>query len=109
MLAVGARARSIPGTHVNPFDHPRLLVHDFAVAEFIVRHAFAQLSQRKYFRPTPVVVVHVTEPLEGGLTEIERRVLREIMEGAGARKVYIWESHELSDSELQQGVHLKAD
>lgn len=105
VAAVGAAAKDVPGVHVNPFDHPRLLVHDFVVAEKLMRHAFRQLSKHKYFRPVPVVVAHVMEHLEGGLTEIERRVLRETMEGAGAKTVYIWESHELSDRELQQGVY----
>jgi len=30
---------------VNPFSHPRLLVHDFVVAEKIIQHAIRQLHQ----------------------------------------------------------------
>ena len=44
--------------------------------------------------------------LEGfGLADVERRVLFELAEGAGARKAYVWEGRELTDDELRQGKY----
>jgi len=40
--------------------------------------------------------------IEGGLSQVEERVLRELAAGAGARKVFVWVGHELSDQEVIQ-------
>ena len=105
MLAIGSDADSVLGERVNPFDHPRVMIHDYNLAEIIFQHALGVLSVRHAISPSPIVVLHVVEPLEGGLTSIEQRSLQEALEGAGARKVYIWEGHELSDEELKQHVY----
>ena len=40
--------------------------------------------------------------IEGRLSEVEERVLRELAMGAGASKVVVWVGHELSDAEVQE-------
>ena len=74
---------------VNPFSHPRLLVHDFVVAEKILQHAFRELHKDRFFAPSPRVIIHPMEKTEGGITGIENRLYRELCLGAGAREVYI--------------------
>lgn len=96
-----------PGTasvkQVNPFDHPRILVHDYPVAEILFRHAIRQVSGMSFFSPAPVLVVQPDLVLEGGLTSIESRVLRELADSAGARKTYIiHRSQPLSDDEVRR-------
>jgi rod shape-determining protein MreB len=102
--AVGASAKVLSRC-VNPFSHPRVLVSDYIIAERLLLHAFKTVSGKFWLRAAPVAVMHVTEDLEGGLTDMERRVLQELAEGVGARKVYIWEGRELTDEELRSGVH----
>lgn len=40
------------------------------------------------------------ERCEGGLSQVEERVLHELAAGAGARKVVVWVGAELSDGEV---------
>lgn len=89
---------------VNPFDHPRLLVHDFTVAEKMCAFAFQEAANMSPLRPAPVVVMHPDCQLEGGLTIIEARVLREMAEGGGARKVFVHEGPRLTDDDVRQIV-----
>ena len=87
---------------VNPFDHPRLLVHDFTVAEKMCAFAFQEAANMSLLRPAPVVVMHPDFLLEGGLTIIEARVLREMAEGGGARKVFVYEGPLLTDDDVRR-------
>lgn len=89
---------------VNPFDHPRLLVADFTVAETMCAFAFKKAANSSPLRPAPVVVMHPDIPLEGGLTIIEARVLREMAEGGGARKVFVHEGPLLTDDDVRRIV-----
>lgn len=45
-LAFGGAARNISGEIVNPFDHPRILIADYAVGERLMRHAFRSVLSR---------------------------------------------------------------
>jgi rod shape-determining protein MreB len=92
--AVGAEAKNLAGTAnidvTNPFAHPRLLVADFQKSEKILMHAVREVCAKKLFPPSPRVVIHPMEKLEGGLTDIELRVFRELCIGAGAREVFVY-------------------
>ena len=51
-LAIGTAARAARNaTVVNPFDHPRVIVDDFAVAETLLSHAFREVAGRTRWRP----------------------------------------------------------
>lgn len=107
VVAVGREARREATSRAdlnigNGFDHPRSILGDFVLAEKALRHAFGQLYKERYFQPSPVVVMHPIEKLDGGLTDIERRALLELAEGAGARKAYVWTGRELTDGELRE-------
>jgi rod shape-determining protein MreB len=96
--AIGSNAydlRNATGVEVfNPFSHTRLLVNGFAKAEKIIQHAIREVCKTKLF-VSPIVVMHPLEKLEGGITDIELRVYRELAFGAGAREVYIHIGNEL--------------
>lgn len=85
---------------LNPFQHPRVLVNNFTGGEKIVQYAIRKLAGTRLIAPSPIVVVHPDVELEGGLTQIEARALREMVEGAGARKVYLHYGRQLSDQEV---------
>lgn len=104
VAAIGAEARIVgPYDVVNPFDHPRSILSDFGAAEKLLQHAFFVLFEGRWLRPSPVVIIHPLEKVEGGLTALEHRALRELGVAAGARRVYVWEGRELIDSELSDG------
>lgn len=98
--AVGNEAYALLGMSdldiTNPFSHPRLLVSDFQKAEKVLQHAFQQIFDAKLFQPSPVVVMHPREKLEGGITDVECRLFRELALGAGAREVRLHIGDELS-------------
>ena len=82
VVAVGSSVKSLLTTErdniVNPFEHPRLLVHDFQVAEKLLQHAFRVLHKSRWFAPSPRVIFQPMEKLDGGVTQIEERVYREL-------------------------------
>ena len=90
---IGIKAKDLTGPNIkviNPFSHPRTLVSNFTYAEKIIQHAIQSLHGFKLgLRPSPRIVMHQLEKIEGGLTDIEERVLRELAAGAGAREVLI--------------------
>ena len=85
-----------------PFSTKRLLVGQFSVAERLLKEGINNLFSGKWFAPSPIVVIHPMDKIEGGLSEIEARVFRELAVGAGARKVVLWMGHELSDDEVHK-------
>ena len=73
--------------YVSPFkDHPRLLIADFVAAEALLKYAVRRVSTG--FRiASPVFIVEVTRPLEGGIGAIELRALEALCLAAGARRM----------------------
>ncbi len=80
----------------NPFSHPRVLVSSFVKAEKVLMHGIREVHKSKFLSPSPVVIMHPMEKLEGGMTDIEVRVLRELALGAGAREVHLHVGNELN-------------
>lgn len=85
-----------------PFTTKRLLVGQFMTAQDALKRGFKEIFSGKWFFPSPAVVIHPLEKIEGGLSEVEDRVFKELAAGAGARKVTVWVGHELSDKEAHQ-------
>ena len=85
---------------VEPFTTKRLLIGQFTSAEKTLKEGMAEVNKDKAFNPSPIVVIHPVSMVEGGLSQIEERVLLEVAHGAGARKVKIWVGHELTDQEI---------
>jgi len=90
--AIGKQAKSLTSPNIrvlNPFKHSRSFVADFMCAEKILQHGIYTMHKSK-IRPAPRVIIHQLEKTDGGLTDIEERVLRELALGAGAREVIIY-------------------
>lgn len=99
ILAVGKDAKELSSHEVevtNPFSHSRLLVADFTKAEKVLQYVVQQTGKSKWLSPAPRIVMHQLEKNEGGLTDIELKVLRELALGTGAREVKIHEGSRLS-------------
>lgn len=103
ILAIGASAASVAAasgkeyTLVNGFEHPRSIIADFEIAEKTLQHYIRKLAGNAIFRPAPIVIIHVLDKTEGGLTQVEIRALCELALGAGAREAYVWTGQELTD------------
>ncbi len=76
-------------TLVNPLDHPRLLIADFAYAERLLRYGIACVYEKSILPRSPVLIIQPMEKTEGGISDIERRMYTELGLSAGARKVYV--------------------
>lgn len=88
-------------TFVNPFGHPRLVLGDFTVGEKLLCHAVRSILKGKWFTPMLLGIVHPERQLEGGLTQIEYRALRELCVNAGCRKVAVHEGRVLTVDEVR--------
>jgi rod shape-determining protein MreB len=99
-------SRSFERTANPPFSHPRLLVGDFAAADVCLKSVIAEVSGSG-FTLAIEVLIHPLEKLEGGITQIEERLFRELAIGAGASKVLVWVGPPLSDSEAMQKLNGK--
>lgn len=104
VLAIGAEARthaSDPAVKiVNPFTHPRSLFSDFTLAEAFLKRAMRQVTNTSILSPTPKVIAHLPGEPEGGYTQVERRVMRELSFSAGARLVDVIAGREPTDHEM---------
>ena len=111
--AVGNSAlnfKNMPGNKVeNPFSHPRLLVAKFQLAEKILRHAIRQVFKDQLFAVSPRMVFQPMEKLEGGITDIENRVYRELCLGAGAREVVIYDGKPVANHDFSFDALKKQD
>ena len=83
------------------FTTQRLLVGQFQAAQKALRSGIRELIGGGWIAVKPRMLMQPLERIEGGLSEVEERVLRELAIGAGARRVVVWVGHELSDSEVR--------
>lgn len=81
---------------VNPFSHPRTIFADFMVGEKLIQHGLLTMLGNRFIGGSPALgIIHPLEKLEGGLTEIERRALRELGLGAGFRECRVYTGPEI--------------
>src|SRR5256885_465891 len=91
VLAVGDEARRMPGgtpaniVAVRPLKYG--VISDFEVTEAMLRHFISKVHNRRRVRARPRVVIAVPS----GITEVEKRAVRESAAHAGAREVYLIE------------------
>jgi rod shape-determining protein MreB len=98
--AIGKEAKSLSSPNIrvlNPFKHSRSFVADFMCAEKILQHGIYTMHNSK-IRPAPRVIIHQLDKTDGGLADIEERVLRELALGAGAREVIIYVGDKINSS-----------
>ena len=76
------------------FSSTRQILSNFNNAEITVRNTFKDLGIKRSFFAFKVVIQQ-TEGTEGGLSDIEKRALRDVAEIAGANKVYIAEQERI--------------
>lgn len=82
---------------------PRMLIADFTMAQHQLKGAVKSL-RRGSFAPAPHILMHPMEQIEGGVTQVERRVFTELGFGAGASKVVIHIGTPLSGDSIKQAI-----
>ena len=92
--------RSVERVPDSPFSHPRMLVGDFTSAQAVVKAAVTDVRGAGFARWIRLLI-HPTQCIDGGLSQVEDRVLRELAGGAGAGKVVVWLGGDLSDDEVR--------
>lgn len=78
-----------------------MLVGEFEIAERLLKDGIKEAYSGGLLLTRPHIIMHPKEALEGGLTMIEQRVLRELALGAGAVKTYIRIGPDLSKEEVE--------
>jgi len=82
-----------------PFTTDRLLVGTFTAAEPVLTQLVKSLLPKGFMKTSPRVVMHPVTMVDGGLSEVEERIFRELALGSGAFKAVLHVGSELSDSE----------
>lgn len=90
-----------------PFSTERMLIGNFSAADRALKAALKRAESGRLLRMPPQMLIHPLEMVEGGLSQIEERVLREVAIGAGASKVLVWVGPELSDAEVKNRLRGK--
>jgi rod shape-determining protein MreB len=89
VLAVGDEAKRMlgrtPGNIVAVRPLKDGVIADFEMTEAMLRHFIAKVHNRKWVRPRVVIAV------PSGITEVEKRAVKESAAHAGAREVYLIE------------------
>lgn len=86
---------------VQPFSSVRNVVSSFNPANETIQSALEKLGLKgRSFLAKMNILIQQLEGLEGGLSDIEKRALRDLAEMAGANKVYILEQSELVSTQI---------
>lgn len=86
-----------------PYSHSRLLVGNFSAAQICLKEAVVE-AKGSGFSLATVIVVQPMDRLEGGLSQVEERLLHELAMGAGAYKALVWVGQRLSDDEVKAKI-----
>ena len=87
------------------FTTKRLLVGNFSAAQDCLSKAIKRLVPKKLFtRKKAAVVMHPMEMYEGGLSEVEERILNELAFCAGAIKVALHTGATLTAKEARHKI-----
>lgn len=86
---------------VQPFSSTRNVVSSFNPANETIQSALKELGLAgRFFLSKMNILIQQLEGLEGGLSDIEKRALRDLAEMAGANKVFILEQAEPVTTEV---------
>ncbi len=104
VYAVGAEVEQLQNDSTisihNGFSHPRVCINDFEIAQATLRYFIRKALNNKNIMIRPIIIMHPKKNLQGGLSQIEDRALKELAEAAGARQCYVWVGHQLKDVEM---------
>lgn len=80
------------------------MVGQFTSAEETLRKGMKEVFRNRFLASGPIVVIRPMEMFEDGLSQVEERMLQELVAGAGGRKAIAWSGQELSDQDVLSNV-----
>lgn len=87
------------------FSSIRLLVGNFTAAEQALSAAVKSAASATWLSKRPRIIMQPMELLEGGLSEVEERLLKELAYGVGAFKVMVHIGDELSNEQAVERLN----
>ncbi|WP_372770829.1 hypothetical protein [Pseudoalteromonas sp.] len=88
------------------FSNTRLAIAHFLTCEAKLKEAIKRV-QSKSLLQSLTLVMHQKVLNDGGLCEIEERILLELGLGSGASKVFIWQGEPLTSELISQKIYEK--
>jgi hypothetical protein len=73
--------------HPEVFGHPRFFMARLEDSEAMVRKALRDLMQGRVPLLAPKIAISFDRPIDGGVTEIDKKIIEGIFTNAGARKI----------------------
>ena len=86
----------------SPFTTERLLIGNFTVAQTLLTKGIKIVMGKKFF--PPIILMHPIDKTDGGLSQVEERVLKDLAIIVGAQKAVLWDGHELTDNDVLEKV-----
>ncbi|NDY72834.1 hypothetical protein DO021_15135 [Desulfobacter hydrogenophilus] len=103
VYAIGSEVEQLPNDTTisihNGFSHPRVCINDFEIAQTTLMH-FIRKAVNKKLMIRPIIIMHPKKDLQGGLSQIEGKAIKELATVVGAQKCYVWVGRELKDVEM---------
>lgn len=81
------------------FTNNRLLVANFSIAQTTLSTLLQAVKSPGFLPKKLTLVMQPMQMIEGGLSEVEQRVYKELGLGAGAQHVYLHTGNELNDQD----------
>lgn len=94
-------------TPEQPFTTERLLVGQFSAAEPALKQLVKDVMPSGFMKKSAQILIHPVDMAEGGLCEVEERILTELGLGAGAFKVKLHVGEGLTDDEAKDILNKK--
>jgi len=89
------------------FSNARLAIANFTIAADVLKKGVFEVYPKSFIRFSPTLVIHQTYNTEGGLCEIEERILKEAALSTGAKQVFVWQGQPLTETQLLDKVFKK--
>lgn len=100
LKVIGSTGAAITIAPPKPFSSQRLLIGNFTAATAALTDGVKQSSAGRRWFAFAQMVIHPKEKIEGGLSEVEERLFREIALQARSMKAVVWTGADLSDDEV---------
>lgn len=95
--------QNITRTSHDKFSNERLLVATVSVAIKFIKEILFEIKGDQLIKPRLVVLIQPMEKMEGGASEVEKMILRDLIEQIGGNYVFIQETKgKLSDNDIRK-------
>ncbi|PHR47041.1 MAG: hypothetical protein COA32_08955 [Fluviicola sp.] len=95
--------QNITRTSHDKFSNERLLVATVSVAIKFIKEILFEIKGDQLIKPRLVVLIQPMEKVEGGVSEVEKMILRDLIEQIGGNYAFIQDTKgKLSDNDIRK-------